>query len=102
MQTRNSVAENCINLPRYSSAAVMKTKLLYAINNCLEMDADFRLAGNEVTGTGLPPEDVQAFEKVRRSTPFTKKIVESNLHVKLMCSLRPRVNMTAVINGCHG
>jgi hypothetical protein len=41
-----------INLPRYSSAEVMKTKILYAINNCVEMDADFRLAGNEVTGWG--------------------------------------------------
>merc|ERR1712232_44493 len=39
-----------LSLPRYSSDAVMREKLMYAIHNCLEMDADFRLAENEMTG----------------------------------------------------
>ncbi len=36
-----------MNLPRYSSAEVMRQRLLYAISNCVEMDADYRLAGSE-------------------------------------------------------
>ena len=28
----------------------MREKLLYAMYNCIEMDADFRLADNEMTG----------------------------------------------------
>lgn len=39
-----------LNLPKYSSAEVMRTKLLYAIHHCVEMDADFRLAESEMTG----------------------------------------------------
>ena len=39
-----------LSLPRYSSDAVMREKLLYAIHNCLEMDADFRLTEAEMTG----------------------------------------------------
>ena len=36
-----------LNLPSYSSDKVMKEKLLYAIYNCIEMDADFKLAESE-------------------------------------------------------
>jgi hypothetical protein len=39
-----------LGLPKYSSDEVMKEKLLYAIYNCIEMDADFRLADSEMTG----------------------------------------------------
>jgi len=39
-----------LNLPRYSSDEVMAKQLRYAMFNCLEMDADFRLADNEMTG----------------------------------------------------
>ena len=38
------------NLPRYSSDAVMRKQLLYAITNCVTMDADFRLTEGEMTG----------------------------------------------------
>ncbi|GMI41280.1 hypothetical protein TeGR_g2351, partial [Tetraparma gracilis] len=36
-----------LGLPKYSSDEVMKEKLLYAIYNCIEMDADFKLADSE-------------------------------------------------------
>jgi len=39
-----------INLPRYSSKGVMAAKLRYAILNCSEMDADFRLTDGNVSG----------------------------------------------------
>ena len=39
-----------INLPRYSSDKVMAEKLSYTMYNCIEMDADFRLADNEMPG----------------------------------------------------
>lgn len=39
-----------INLPRYSSDEVMAKKLSYTMYNCIEMDADFRLADNEMPG----------------------------------------------------
>lgn len=39
-----------INLPRYTSKTVIREKLLYAINNCTEMDADFRLQDTDVNG----------------------------------------------------
>jgi hypothetical protein len=35
----------------------MREKLLYAIYNCIEMDADFRLAESEMTGWGDSKED---------------------------------------------
>jgi len=38
------------NLPRYSSDEVMRKQLLYAITNCVTMDADFRLTDGEMTG----------------------------------------------------
>lgn len=41
-----------INLPRYSSDAIMAKKLTYTMYNCIEMDADFRLADNEMHGWG--------------------------------------------------
>ena len=41
-----------INLPKYSSDEIMREKLLYAIFNCLEMDADFRLTENEMGDWG--------------------------------------------------
>ena len=39
-----------INLPRYSSDEVMAKRLSYTMYNCIEMDADFRLADNEMPG----------------------------------------------------
>lgn len=39
-----------INLPKYSSDEVMAEKLSYTMYNCIEMDADFRLADNEMAG----------------------------------------------------
>merc|ERR1711924_441683 len=33
-----------LNLPRYSTKEIMREKLIYAMDNCIEMDADFRLA----------------------------------------------------------
>ncbi|CAM9106802.1 unnamed protein product, partial [Hapterophycus canaliculatus] len=39
-----------INLPRYSSDEVMAKQLRYTMYNCIEMDADFRLADNEMPG----------------------------------------------------
>ncbi len=39
-----------INLPKYTAKAVMREKLIYAINNCTEMDADFRLQDADVNG----------------------------------------------------
>ena len=39
-----------LNLPRYTSHEVMARKLRYAMSNCVEMDADFKLADNEMTG----------------------------------------------------
>ena len=40
-----------INLPRYTSKRVMGERLRYAINNCTEMDADYKLTdGEEVSG----------------------------------------------------
>ncbi|KAG5175125.1 hypothetical protein JKP88DRAFT_144692, partial [Tribonema minus] len=41
-----------INLPRYSCDNVMAERLKYAMYNCIEMDADFRLADTETTGWG--------------------------------------------------
>lgn len=42
-----------INLPRYTNKETMAKRLMYAIYNCVEMDADFRLTGNESTGWTL-------------------------------------------------
>ncbi|CAM9751893.1 unnamed protein product [Scytosiphon promiscuus] len=39
-----------INLPRYSSDEIMAKQLRYTMYNCIEMDADFRLADNEMPG----------------------------------------------------
>ena len=39
-----------LTLPTYSSESIMNKQLLYAIENCLEMDADFRLAESEMHG----------------------------------------------------
>lgn len=39
-----------LNLPRYSCEQVMAKKLRYAMTNCMEMDADFKLADAELTG----------------------------------------------------
>ena len=39
-----------INLPRYSSGAIMAKQLRYAIHSCTEMDADFKLVDNKMTG----------------------------------------------------
>jgi len=36
-----------LRLPRYSSDAVMRRQLLYAISNCLALDADYRLTDGE-------------------------------------------------------
>lgn len=37
-----------INLPKYSSVQIMAEKIKYAMHNTVEMDADFRLADNEM------------------------------------------------------
>jgi hypothetical protein len=37
-------------LPAYSSEAVMRKQLLYAVRNCIAMDGDFRLSDTEMTG----------------------------------------------------
>ena len=39
-----------LSLPKYSSQEVLAEKLEYAMDNCIEMDADFRLAEHEMTG----------------------------------------------------
>jgi len=39
-----------LNLPMYTSDAVMAKQLRYGMWNCIEMDADFKLADNEMTG----------------------------------------------------
>lgn len=39
-----------INLPRYSSKDILADRLRYAIRNCTEMDADFRLTDTDVAG----------------------------------------------------
>ncbi|CAM9365219.1 unnamed protein product, partial [Choristocarpus tenellus] len=39
-----------INLPKYTSDEIMTEKLTYTMYNCIEMDADFRLADSEMTG----------------------------------------------------
>ena len=44
-----------INLPRYSTKSVMREKLLYAIQHCTEMDADFRVTEEEVVGWSSMP-----------------------------------------------
>lgn len=46
-----------INLPRYSSDNVMAKKLTYTMYNCIEMDADFRLADNETSAGWLSTVD---------------------------------------------
>lgn len=45
-----------LNLPKYDSDEVMKEKLLYAIYNCIEMDADFKLADSENSAWLAPTE----------------------------------------------
>jgi hypothetical protein len=57
-----------LNLPRYTSDQVMKTKLLYAVHHCVEMDADFRLADNEMGG--WEQVDVEAELKMGEETLF--------------------------------
>jgi len=39
-----------LSLPRYRNEKTMREKLLYAIHNCVEMDADFRLSAGEMQG----------------------------------------------------
>lgn len=41
-----------LNLPVYTTDEVMKAKILYAIYNCVEMDADFKLAESENSSWG--------------------------------------------------
>jgi hypothetical protein len=48
-----------INLPRYTNKEIMKDKLLYAMYECTEMDADFRLTENEMTGWEEVKEDTE-------------------------------------------
>eukprot|EP00754_Rhynchopus_humris_P049742 Rhum_TRINITY_DN8559_c0_g2::Rhum_TRINITY_DN8559_c0_g2_i1::g.28671::m.28671 len=43
------IASTCffwISLPNYSSAQVLKRKLLYAISNCTDIDTDYRVRGS--------------------------------------------------------
>ncbi|KAG7396086.1 hypothetical protein PHYBOEH_002788 [Phytophthora boehmeriae] len=47
-----------LQLPRYSTDDICRDRVLYAVRNCVEMDGDFRLADNEMTGwTGINPTD---------------------------------------------
>mmetsp|Transcript_33470 Transcript_33470/g.105752 ORF Transcript_33470/g.105752 Transcript_33470/m.105752 type:complete len:543 (-) Transcript_33470:180-1808(-) len=39
-----------LNLPRYTSEDIMAERMRYAMQNCVEMDADFRLSDGEMTG----------------------------------------------------
>lgn len=39
-----------LSIPKYTSDEATKRQILYAIHNCIEMDADFRLAEAEMTG----------------------------------------------------
>jgi hypothetical protein len=39
-----------LNLPNYSTDEIMAKQIRYAMYNCIEMDADFKLADNEMTG----------------------------------------------------
>ncbi|GMH91865.1 hypothetical protein TL16_g12175 [Triparma laevis f. inornata] len=41
-----------LNLPKYSDDEVMRDKITYAIYNCIEMDADFKLAESENSSWG--------------------------------------------------
>ena len=43
-----------INLPRYSSEQLMAKKLRYAMQNCGEMDADFRMTEADIQGWWAP------------------------------------------------
>jgi len=45
-----------VNLPRYSTKELMAEKLRYAISNCTEMDADFRLTDSEISGWSVLPQ----------------------------------------------
>jgi len=47
-----------LNLPRYSSDEVMAKQLRYAIFNCIEMDADFKLADSEMGNSWEEANDV--------------------------------------------
>ena len=60
------VASTCffwISLPNYSSAEILKQKLLYAINNCTDIDTDYRVRGSvdesapPALGTGDPGDE---------------------------------------------
>lgn len=44
-----------LRLPRYSSAAAMAVKLLFAIEQCVDMDADFRVHDTDVAQQGAGP-----------------------------------------------
>ena len=44
-----------INLPKYSTKELMASKLRYAITQCTEMDADYRLTDTEVAGWSSLP-----------------------------------------------
>jgi len=59
-----------LNLPKYSSAEVMRKKLLYAIHHCVEMDADFRLADNEMTGWDAVDDQHNAMAQEKQAAEF--------------------------------
>ena len=44
-----------LNLPNYSSKELLAEKLRYAITQCTEMDADFRLTDSDVAGWSTSP-----------------------------------------------
>ncbi|DBA04539.1 TPA: hypothetical protein N0F65_011087 [Lagenidium giganteum] len=51
-----------LQLPRYSTDAICRKQVLYAIHNCVEMDGDFRLADTEMTGwNDINPNDQLRF-----------------------------------------
>ena len=49
---------------------VMREKLLYAIHHCVEMDADFRLADNEMTGWDAVDTQREAMAREKRASEF--------------------------------
>ncbi|TMW56846.1 hypothetical protein Poli38472_006856 [Pythium oligandrum] len=51
-----------LQLPRYSTDEICRKQLLYAVQNCVEMDGDFRLADTEMTGwNDINPNDQLRF-----------------------------------------
>ena len=60
IDTRLPTAHTCffsLHLPRYSSDEVMRKNLLYAIENCTALDADFRVRGSDALAAAWREEE---------------------------------------------